>query len=43
MHMTTSWILCGRSILVVLMDDLVDICRAGDDVVVVGSLVRKWR
>jgi DNA replicative helicase MCM subunit Mcm2 (Cdc46/Mcm family) len=33
----------SRSILVVLADDLVDVCRAGDDVVVVGSLVRKWR
>ncbi len=32
-----------RSILVALEDDLVDTCRPGDDVVISGCLVRRWR
>ncbi|GKV35425.1 hypothetical protein SLEP1_g43689 [Rubroshorea leprosula] len=31
-----------RSILVILMDDLVDIVKAGDDVIVTGVLTAKW-
>jgi len=32
-----------RSILVALEDDLVDTCRPGDDVVISGCLMRRWR
>lgn len=31
-----------RSILVILMDDLVDIVKAGDDIIVTGVLTAKW-
>ncbi|CAM9762668.1 unnamed protein product, partial [Phaeothamnion confervicola] len=31
-----------RSIVVVMQDDLVDSCKAGDDVEIVGSLLRRW-
>jgi len=32
-----------RSMVVVLEDDLVDICKAGDDVTVNGVVMRRWR
>ncbi len=43
MYVPTRYPLVRRSILVALEDDLVDSCRPGDDVVVVGSLVRRWK
>ncbi|KAG5184881.1 MCM2/3/5 family-domain-containing protein [Tribonema minus] len=32
-----------RSIVAVLRDDLVDTCKAGDDVTITGTLLRRWR
>ncbi len=32
-----------RSVLVVLTDDLVDSCKAGDDVVITGLVKRRWK
>ncbi|CAN0335277.1 unnamed protein product, partial [Ascophyllum nodosum] len=32
-----------RSMVVLLQDDLVDSCKAGDDVVIVGELLRRWK
>ncbi|KAL0478058.1 DNA helicase MCM9 [Acrasis kona] len=32
-----------RSILVLLEDDLVDQCKAGDDVVISGTVIRRWK
>jgi DNA helicase MCM9 len=32
-----------RSITIVLEDDLVDLCKAGDDVTIIGVVLRRWR
>ena len=32
-----------RSMWVVLEDDLVDVCKAGDDVTICGTVMRRWR
>jgi DNA helicase MCM9 len=32
-----------RSIVVLLQDDLVDTCKAGDEVTIVGMLLRRWK
>lgn len=32
-----------RSINVILQDDLVDVCKAGDDVVLTGMIIRRWK
>lgn len=32
-----------RSINVILMEDLVDFCKAGDDVTIAGIVSRRWR
>ncbi|KAI9136480.1 mcm domain-containing protein [Paraphysoderma sedebokerense] len=32
-----------RSIIVILKDDLVDKCKAGDDVIISGAVIRRWK